>query len=229
MADPDTFVAYSFSEKVVSGYPVDNSASVMQHKIVDGPASMVMSPAVDVQRLSSITSKMIFEVLDAYQWYFCVIDDDAYLLSPLIVELLRDSNDFFVQQLLWKTESGSLFSATDRSAIAAPLEQLLKPGRSFNVRFADLVQILVDYVEVSQTAANDVLNRVELQNLFVSVARRLLSDALNDIVQLPDLSVDSCTPEPEISTNDPVALHKKVEAAEESCPAWAMLSTHRRS
>lgn len=118
----------------------------------DGPVFPVMALAIDVQWLSGLTCKNIFDAEGDHIWSFGIVDDHTDFPSEILAEL-EVIDDAFAQVLLCETGSGSSFSPTDLLVIAAALQRISKTVPTSGVELIDLSQTYVHNVKVSQMVA----------------------------------------------------------------------------
>lgn len=124
-----------------------------------------------------MTHKTISEVERNYRWYQGVTDDDEGQSADFPADFVDDLDEIFAQKALYEGDSGSSFTADDRSFIATALARLSRKSPTFGSKFTDLVKWLVDEVEASQVGTVKDEKEVERQNRLVSAAEKLKNNA----------------------------------------------------
>lgn len=142
-----------------------------RQKADDGPIFLEMAPTVDVQWLPEATFKTILEFQSDDNLYLGVVDDESFG-SEVLAEEVEDIDDIFAQERLRETAGGSFFSDTDRTAIAASIQQASKTVPTSGADFACLMRVVFEDLEGSRMAASNVLKEVERKKRFDRLPRR---------------------------------------------------------
>lgn len=201
----------------MQAYQAGRTLQVKRQRADDGRVRPALASAVDVNRLPSTARKNISKVECDYRRYRGVTDGDEGLRADVQANVDEDLENVFAQEVLWEGDRRYPFTDGDCFVIDTASAWLSKTIRSSGSGQLDYVQHLPDEVEASRATTAKAGKQVYLQKELVSIAKKSVRNALNDVTSLRGRVTVAGNRKQEVLSSGSAALNHISTATAEFC------------